>query len=265
MKRLLILSAAVLGLASCSTVTGTSSDAISYSETARQNFEYGEKALKAGKGAEAQAYFEYVRNKYPYSKYAAEADLGVADSLFADSKWLEAADAYDFFIRFHPVHDKVAYAYFRKAKSDFNAMPSDFILFPKSYTKDQTATRDALEAIDRFVKQFPKDENVKEAEEMRVTLRSQLASLDMNVAQYYAKVSRWKGAAQRFAAVIEKFNDTPVAKKAMLELALIKKNRLKKDEEAKELFERITKEFADSDEAKEAQIQLAKFPKSTAS
>jgi outer membrane protein assembly factor BamD len=265
MKRLLILSAVVLGLASCSTVTSSASDAVSYSETARQNFELGEKALKAGKGAEAQAYFEYVRNKYPYSKYAAEADLGVADSLFADSKWLEAADAYDFYIRFHPVHEKVAYAYFRKAKADFNAMPSDFFLFPKSYTKDQKATQDALEAIERFVKQFPKDENVKEAEEMRVTLRTQLASLDMNVAQFYTKLSRWHGAAQRYAAVIEKFADTPLAKKAMLELAVIKKDKLDKADEAKGLFERLTKEHADSAEAKEAQSQLAKFQKDSAS
>jgi len=265
MKRFLIITIAILGLASCSTVNSSTSAPVSYSETARQNFDFGETALKAGKYEEAQAYFDYVRNKYPYSKYAADADLKVADALYANSKWLEAADAYDFFIRFHPAHEKAAYAYFRKAKADFSAMPVDFFLFPKSYTKDQAATRDALDAIDRFVKQFPKDENVKEAQEMRVKLRSQLASLDMNVAKYYITIRKYKGAATRYEDVINKFEDTPVAAKAMLELALLKIERLGQKEEAKELLERLKKDHPESIEAKEADRQLGAFPKVSAS
>lgn len=225
----------------------------------------GETALKAGRSEEAQAYFDYVRNKYPYSKYAADADLRVADALFANEKWLEAADAYDFFIRFHPAHEKAAYAYFRKAKADFSAMPVDFFLFPKSYTKDQAATRDALDAIDRFVKQFPKDENVKEAQEMRVKLRNQMASLDMNVAQYYIKIHKWKGAAQRYEDVIRKFDDTPVVAEAMLELAVLKIERLNQKEEAKELLERLKKDHPESAEAKQAEQRLAAYPKVSAS
>jgi outer membrane protein assembly factor BamD len=173
-----------------------------------------------------------------------------------EEKWLEAADAYDFFIRFHPVHEKLPYAYFKVAQANFNAMPSDFFLYPRSYTKDQTATKEALAALDKYLQMFPNDANVKEAKEMRVKLRDQAALLHVHVARFYITLRKWRGAAQRFDEVVKSFADTPSAKAAMLELAYIKKDRLEQIDEAKALLERLTTEFADSAEAAKAKSLL---------
>lgn len=246
----------VIAAASCSTMSTLTPASVSYSDNAKQNFDLGEKALKEDKNAEALAFFDYVRNKYPYSKYASEADLRIADTYFSEEKWLEAADAYDFFIRFHPVHEKVAYAHFRVAKSHFNAMPSDFFIYPKSYTKDQTATREALAALDRYLTSFPKDENAKEAQEMRIKVREQSALLDMHVADFYVIRKKWRGAASRYEDIVKNLADTPSAKSAMLSLARIKIDRLNEKDEAKELLERLEKEYPESSEAKQAKSML---------
>lgn len=236
----------------CATTKSNTAAPISYSETARQNFELAERAMAAGKGEEALAHFEHVRNKYPYSKYAADADLKIADAYFAQEKWLEASDAYDFFIRFHPVHDSVATAYFKKAKANVNAMPADFFLFPKSYTKDQTTTKDALEAIDQFLVRFPLDPNTKEAKELRLELREKIVLKHLDVARFYAARKKWKGANMRYEEIVKTFADTPSAKEAFLELASVKRDHLDQKDESKELLERIVKEFPESPEAKTA-------------
>jgi outer membrane protein assembly factor BamD len=264
MMRKILICLFVAGATSCSTTSTFNGANVSYSETARQNFEMGEKALKALNSGEALAYFDYVRNKYPYTKYAADSDLRIADAYFQEDNWLEAADAYDFFIRFHPVHESLAYANFRLAKSNVNAIPSNFFIFPPSYTKDQTATKEALAALDRFIERFPSDENVKEAKEMRVKLREQTALQHMYVAQYNAKLRKWRGAAQRYDEVAKNFADTPSAKAAMLELAYIKKDRLDQKDEAKEILEKLEKDFPGTPEASTA-ASLLKSMSETAS
>ncbi len=202
-------------LASCST-TKTAQKPDTYLDTVKQTYEAGEKALKDEAFEEAIKNFEEVRTKYPYSKYAALSDLKLADAYFVQEKWLEAADAYDFYIRFHPRHEQNAYAWFQIAKSYYHAIPRDFFLFPKSYVKDQTATQEALDAVSRYLAEYPGDKNAEEAQKMRINLRSQLALRDLHIAQYYVKRNKLKGALARFEHVVKLYGDTPagaIAKK----------------------------------------------------
>lgn len=216
MKLGLILCFALVS--ACSTVR-TAQTPDSYLDTVRLTYEAGEKALKNENYEDAIRSFEEVRTKYPYSKYAALSDLKLADTYFAQEKWLEAADAYDFYVRFHPRHEQNAYAWFQIAKSYFHAIPSDFFLFPKSYMKDQTATREALEAVNRYLAEYPGDKNSEEAEKMRIHLRSQLAQRDLHVAEYYAKRNKIKGAQARFEHLAKQYAETPagaIAKQKIL-------------------------------------------------
>lgn len=206
-------------LVGCST-TKTAEKKDSYLDTVKLTYEAGEKALKDEVYEDAIKNFEEVRTKYPYSKYAALSDLRLADTYFAQEKWLEAADAYDFYVRFHPRHEQNAYAWFQIAKSYYNAMPTDFFLFPKSYVKDQTATEEALDAVQRYLIEYPLDKLAPEAEKMRIYLRSQLALRDLHVAQYYWKRKKTKGALARFEHVAQQYADTPagaIAKKQILD------------------------------------------------
>lgn len=205
MKLGLILCFALL--AGCST-TKTAQKADTYLDNVKQTYEAGEKALKDQVFEDAIKAFEEVRTQYPYSKYAALSDLKLADTYFAQEKWLEAADAYDFYVRFHPRHDQNAYAWFQIAKSYYLAIPKDFFLFPKSYVKDQTATQEALEAVDRYLTEYPMDQFAEEATKMRINLRTQLAQRDLHVAQYYEKRGKTKGAQARFEHVAKLYGDT---------------------------------------------------------
>src|SRR5260370_14421917 len=81
----------------------------SYLESVKLNFEAGEEMLQKQEFDKAIAYFQFVRSKYPFSKYAALSDLKIAETKYAQKKWLDAASAYEIFIRLHPRHEEVPY------------------------------------------------------------------------------------------------------------------------------------------------------------
>ena len=218
MKYLVVI--AICMATGCATLNSRSDTAVSYLDNVKQNFEAGEKAFADKTYDEAEAYFEHVRSKYPYSQYAVLSDLKLADIYFAQEKWLEAADAYDFYIRFHPRHEHVDYAWFQIAKSYFKAIPDDLFVFPRSYLRDQTSTKEALSAVDRYLAEFPTHSGVEEAKKMRVELRSQLALRDMKVAQFYVQRKKWRGAKTRFDRVMELYPDTEIVKQAAIQSKL---------------------------------------------
>lgn len=254
----LALSLAVpLALGACSAFeTNLQDTSVSYQDTARQNFEEGEKAFTDESYPEAIKFFEHVKNKFPYSKYASLADLRMADAHFEREKWLEAADAYRMFVRFHPRHEKVAYATYRVAKAYYEAMSDDFFLFPPTREMDQTSTRDAIAAFDEYLSRFPDGEHVKEAGELRTLARTRLAEHDVYAAEFYEQRKKWQGAAWRYERVANEFQDTGLAPDALLKAADIHAERLDEKAEAKILYERLLKEHPKSEAAQEAKARM---------
>src|SRR5580658_10840032 len=106
-------------LPSCTGLKKNLRENSSYLENTKLNFEAGEEALRKEEFDKAIAFFQFVKSKYPFSMYAALSDLRIADTKFAQKKWLDAASAYEVFIRLHPRHEEVGYASFKVGSSYF--------------------------------------------------------------------------------------------------------------------------------------------------
>lgn len=236
---------------------------VDYQETARQNFDKGEERMVAEQYNEAIKFFDYVKNKFPYSKYAVLAELRVADAHFAREKWIEAADAYRIFVRFHPRHEKVAYATFRVALAYSKEIDEDVWWFPSAVEKDQTAAKDAVRAFDEFVARFPDDENVKEARVLRAQARGRLAETDLYAADFYEGRRKWQGALWRYERVAKEYADTPKAALALLRAARIAEDKLDSPQQAAAYYERLLREHPAAPEAEDAKKALAARPTST--
>jgi outer membrane protein assembly factor BamD len=256
--RSLLLGASIFS-SGCSIFNSNLNGEVSYLDSVKQNFEAGEKALADKSYEDAIAYFEHVRSKYPYSIYAALSDLRLADTYFYQSKWLEAADAYDFYLRFHPRHEKSGYAWFQIGKSYFNAQPENLFIFPPSYLKDQTATKEALEAIDRYLVEYPTHEKIEEAKKMRTELRLNLGLRDMKIAEYYANRKRWPAAVSRYERVAALYSDTACAPESLFIAARIAEHKLNKPQIALSLLEKLLAQYSKSrfiDDAKKIKTRL---------
>ena len=233
---------------------------VDYQTTARQNYEKGTGAMEDGQHNQAIKFFEYVKNKFPYSKYAVLADLGVADAHFAREKWLEAADSYRLFSRFHPRHPKVPYAMYRIGLAYSKELQEHWLselLLPPQREKDQTAAKDAIRAMDDYIVRFPDDENVEDAKKIRVGMRTRLADHDMYAANFYADRSKWKGAILRYETVAKDFADTPHAPTALLAMGRIYENELEDVVQANRMYVDVVTRYPEAAEAPEAKARAA--------
>lgn len=236
---------------------------VNYAETAKANFDQGEKAFTDGRYAEAIKFFEHTKNKFPYSKYAVLAELRTADAHFAREKWLEAADAYKIFCRFHPRHEQVAYATYRVALSYAKEIDQDVWWMPSAVERDQSAARDAIRAFDEYLARFPDDANAGEAKKLRIEARARLAENDLVTARFYEDREKWKGAMWRYQRVANEYGDTPRAASALLRAAQIADDKLADAAVAQQLYQQLVREHPaapEADDAKKALLTRVKTP-----
>lgn len=256
-RRPLVVLAVAAALSCSAFETNLQDTDVNYSETARANFEQGEQAFTDGRYAEAVKFFEHTKNKFPYSKYAVLAELRTADAHFAREKWIEAADAYKIFCRFHPRHERVAYATYRVALAYSKEIGQDVWWMPTAVEKDQSAARDAIRAFDEYLARFPDDENAAEAKKLRIEARARLAENDLYAAHFYEEREKWKGAMWRYQRVANEFGDTPRAASALLRAAQIADDKLADAATAQKLYQQLVREHPGAPEADDAKKALA--------
>ncbi|OPZ20821.1 MAG: Outer membrane protein assembly factor BamD precursor [bacterium ADurb.BinA186] len=224
----------------------------SYLESVKLNFDAGEEALKNAEYEKAIGYFQFVRSKYPFSKYASLSDLKIADAKYAQEKWLDAASAYEIFVRLHPRHEEVAYATYRIGISYFYAVPTDFFLLPSSTSRDQSFTKEALAALDRFLLSFPNSEHVKDALEKQKLLFSYLAQHNMHIADYYERRDKYEAAVGRFLSINENYPTTEISAEALWRAANVLENKIKDSKRAWEIYGQIIEQKPQSNFSEKA-------------
>jgi outer membrane protein assembly factor BamD len=214
-----LLALALLPLLACASSRTSLSGDVKYGKSAEDDYQYGVEELEKSNWVEAQKFLEHVRTKYPFSKYAALAELRLADAKFKQDKFLEAAEAYQAFSTLHPTHDEADYADFRAALSHFKDAPSDFLLFPAASEKDQRQLKMAVEKLQAFRKARPESKHKAEAEVLLGEAQGRLAAHEWYVADFYFKRKHWAGAAGRLETLLKEYPGSKHEPEAMLKLA----------------------------------------------
>jgi outer membrane protein assembly factor BamD len=158
---------------------------VNYRKSAKANFLKGKKALEDEDYLEAIEFFKFVKNRFPYSTYATQADLLLADCHFGRDRFVEAADAYQNFIKLHPRHEKVPYAMYRVGLSLFQRIPDDWWFAPPAYELDESETKRAVTELQRYVKRYPKDEYSGEANKLLKQGLQRLAYRVQYIMEFY--------------------------------------------------------------------------------
>ncbi len=139
--------------------------------------------LDDGLYPEALSGFTEIKTKYPYSKYAALADLRIADTHFARAKYIEAIDAYRSFLKFHPSHPEASYAMFKIGDSYYEQIPSDWWFLPPSAEKDQASTRLAISAFRDLLARYPDPAQADQGKEEIEACKTRVEKHDQAVAE----------------------------------------------------------------------------------
>lgn len=173
--------------------------------------------LHSGSYEKAIEYYEKLESRYPFGKYAHQAQLDVAYAYYRADEPESALAAADRFIKFHPRHPSVAYAYYLKGLVNFNSS----LGFLARFTPTDTSQRDPGAALDAYkdfqvvVRDHPDSEYAEDARKRMLYLRNNLARHEVHVARYYIKRGAFVAAANRAAYVVENYQRTPAMREAL--------------------------------------------------
>jgi outer membrane protein assembly factor BamD len=209
---------------------------------------------------QAEPAFRNVRRLYPYTRFAALAELRVADCLHSEGKFAEAIQAYEQFVRYRPSHVEVPYARFMSALCQYEQIPSDWFLTPPAYEREQRNTHEALRLLRRFIVDYPKDPLVAKAQRMAQHAIRLLASHELYVAKFYKDRDYPMAAIGRLHTLITTYPTSGFEPEALLLLGESYLD-LKDGVQAKQAFAELQKRYPKSEFASEAKAHLAKLEK----
>ncbi len=189
---------------------------LSYGESARRDYERAEGAALDDDCLTAMPLLQNVRREYPYSRYAALAELRIADCELSQQHYTEAIRAYRSFIRQRPTHAEIDTANFAIARAYHQQIPQDFFLSPPPAERDQAATRSALRVVRRFLLDYPESEHIEEARRIEREVLSLLARHELFVAGYYLNRDRPEATIARIQTLLEQYEGSGVEPEALL-------------------------------------------------
>ncbi len=211
----MLLSGLIVGLAGCASTPDDADDPEKWS--VEKLYSEAKQALDANDFELAIEYFETLEAKYPFGRYAEQAQL---DTAYAYMKFDEpdtAISSADRFIKLHPRHNNVDYAYYLRglASSSKKDNPLDVVLPQDSSQRDPSSTKKSYDYFVELIKKFPNSRYIPDAMKRIGHLRNNLAVHEIHVARYYMKRGAFVAAANRAKYVIENYQRTPASRDAL--------------------------------------------------
>lgn len=167
---------------------------------------------------QAIKYYETLESRYPYGRFAQQAQIEIAYAYFKQGEQASAVAAVERFIKLHPNHPSVDYAYYLKGLIYFN---EDLGLLGKYVQQDQTerdpkSARDSFDAFKELAQKFPDSKYTPDAILRMKYLVNALASHEVHAARYYMKRGAYVAAANRAQFALQNYPQAPALEEALL-------------------------------------------------
>jgi outer membrane protein assembly factor BamD len=173
--------------------------------------------LEGGNYRPAIEDLEALEARYPYGRHSQQAQLELVYAYYRSSQPAAAKAAAARFIRLHPDHEHVDYAYYLKGLTAFeeNKGAFDQYLGTDKAKKDPGAARDSFADFATLLERFPTSQYAPDSRVRMVYLRNLLAKHEIHVANYYISRNAWLAAANRAKYVVENYQLTPSVETAL--------------------------------------------------
>ena len=165
----------------------------------------------------AIGYFQKLESRFPHGVYATQAQLEIAYAYFKKSDPVSCVAAVDRFIKLHPNHPNVDYAYYLKGLATFNERG-----VIEKYTAQEISDRDpktlklSFAAFKELTDRYPKSRYFKDATQRMVYLVNTLSQHEMHVARYYMKRQAYLAALNRAKYVLEYYPNSISVEEALV-------------------------------------------------
>ncbi|MDG9922187.1 MULTISPECIES: outer membrane protein assembly factor BamD [unclassified Pseudomonas] len=203
----LLLIATLAFVAACSSNKPEVDENLSETELYQQ----AQEDLSSNSYNNAIAKLKALESRYPFGRYAEQAQLELIYAYYKNVEPEAAKSAAERFIRLHPQHANVDYAYYLKGLASFDqdrGLIARFI--PLDLTKrDPGAARDSYNEFAQLTSRYPNSRYAPDAKARMVYLRNLLAAYEIHAGRYYLTRQAYVAAANRGRYVVENFQETP--------------------------------------------------------
>lgn len=177
----------------------------------RSLYEQAQGHMKGENFPMAVAKLQMLESRFPFGKYAEQAQLELIYAHYRSSDYPEAIEAAERFVRLHPKHPNVDYAFYVKGLSSFTDGASFFDRFIPGdiANRDPGPARLSYSSFAELIARFPNSQYAADARARMVYLRNLLARHEIYVANYYFKRRAYISALRRGQFVLEQFPQTP--------------------------------------------------------
>jgi outer membrane protein assembly factor BamD len=166
----------------------------------------------------AVRYLEKLEARYPYGRYAQQAQLEIAYAYYKDQEPAQAVTAAERFIKLHPNHPNVDYAYYLRGLANFNDNLGilGHIGDQDMTERDPKATRQAFDAFKELATRFPDSRYTPDAIARLSYLVNALAAHEIHVARYYMKRGAYVAAANRAQFTLKTYPRAPANEEGLV-------------------------------------------------
>jgi outer membrane protein assembly factor BamD len=183
----------------------------------REFYEQARKAMEDNNFLIASERLKQLESRYPFGQYAEQAQLELIYTQHMMADMESSLASAERFIRLHPLHKQVDYAYYMRGLSVYELGFS----FVERYTpseqarRDPTPFRDAFNHFDELVRRYPNSQYNEDAQKRMIFLRDRLAQYEIGVGRFYMKRHAYLAAAQRGERVMLHYQGTSVVDDAL--------------------------------------------------
>ena len=167
---------------------------------------------------QAIKFYEKLEARYPYGRYAQQAQLEIAYAYYKDNEPAQAVTAAERFIKLHPNHPSVDYAYYLKGLANFTEDPglTGYISGQDMTERDPKAARESFESFKELATRFPESHYARDAVARMHYLVNALASHEIHVARYYLKRGAYVAAANRAQYSLKSYPRAPANEEGLM-------------------------------------------------
>ncbi len=221
LQRMLLSLVLVVGAVGCSKFKDNIIERADWS--VQKYYSEAKRELTNHRYSDAIELYQELESKYPYGPLSEQAQVELVYAYYKDEQPAQALAAANRFIRLHPTHPNVDYAYYLKGLVNFVEHKSFFDqwLGGKDLSdRDPQAAKESFAAFRELALKFPDSRYSEDARLRMVYLVNALAKHDIHVAHYYFRRGAYVAVVNRSKYVIENYQNTPAVEDALGLMAL---------------------------------------------
>ena len=186
-------------------MVGCNSDGPEIEQPEKIYYDQAQRRMAANNFFGAIESLEAIETRYPFGKYAEQAQVELIYANFMSSDNDAAHAASEKFIRLHPRHPNIDYAYFMKGF--FSYTRDDSLMVRVTNTdlsnRDITGAKQSFSELTEFLTRFPESQYAPYAKQRNIYLRNMIARNELAVADYYLSIDAYVAAIRRAKYVLE--------------------------------------------------------------